>query len=212
MYVCMRWGGMYVCVTWGGMYVCMTRGGMYVCMTGGGMYECMTGGGMYVCMTCTRNSYKEVCDYDTHIQDDTCKKLWHTHTRQHLQRGMCLSRTHTKPIRRNVSKTKTATQRIHERGYFSRTRLKCSFTVIKTQLHFTRNWSCNWSCTSVLSLLQISCNGSTGQVPIPEHEISQRTPCTLLGVPSESFVFREGGLTSWTVARKLQQAQCWRAA
>jgi len=28
----------------------------------------------------------------------------------------------------------------------------------------------------------------------------------------ESFVFWEGDLTSWTVARKLQQAQCWRAA
>jgi len=32
------------------------------------------------------------------------------------------------------------------------------------------------------------------------------------GVPPESFVFREGELTSYTVARKLQQAQCWRAA
>jgi len=27
-----------------------------------------------------------------------------------------------------------------------------------------------------------------------------------------NFVFREGDLTSWTNARKLQQAQCWRAA
>ena len=28
----------------------------------------------------------------------------------------------------------------------------------------------NLSCTSALSLLQLTCNGSTGQVPLPEHE------------------------------------------
>jgi len=32
------------------------------------------------------------------------------------------------------------------------------------------------------------------------------------GVPPESFMFQGGDLTSWTVARKLQLAQCWRAA
>jgi len=62
-------------------------------------------------------------------------------------------------------------------GYFSRTRLKCSFTVVKTLLFCTRKWSCNLSCTSALSLLQLPCKGPTGQVPLPEHEISHGT-CT----------------------------------
>jgi len=53
-------------------------------------------------------------------------------------------------------------------GYFSRTRLKCSFTVVKPPLYCTRKWSCNLSCTSALSLLQLPYNGSTGQVPLPE--------------------------------------------
>jgi len=55
-------------------------------------------------------------------------------------------------------------------GYFSRTRLKCSFTVVKTPLYCTRKWSCNLSCTSALSLLQLPCNSSTGQFPLLEHE------------------------------------------
>jgi len=38
------------------------------------------------------------------------------------------------------------------------------------------------------------CNGSTGQVPLPEHEISQGTP--RICVPPESFMFQEGDLTS----------------
>jgi len=33
-------------------------------------------------------------------------------------------------------------------------------------------------CTSALSLLQLPCNGSTGQLPLPEHEISHGTPGT----------------------------------
>jgi len=55
-------------------------------------------------------------------------------------------------------------------GYFSRTQLKCSLTVVNTPLYCTRKWSCNSSCTSALSLLQLPCNGSTGHVCLPEHE------------------------------------------
>jgi len=33
----------------------------------------------------------------------------------------------------------------------------------------------------------------------------------LINSSLRNFVFREGDLTSWSVARKLQQAQCWRA-
>ena len=65
-----------------------------------------------------------------------------------------------------------------ESGYFSRTRPKCSFTVVKPPLYCTRKWSCNLSCTSALNLLQLPCNSSTGQVPLPEHEISHGTPGT----------------------------------
>ena len=57
-------------------------------------------------------------------------------------------------------------------------RLKCTFTVVKTPLYCTRKCSCNLSCTSALSLLQLLCNGSTDQVPLPEHEISHGTPGT----------------------------------
>ena len=71
------------------------------------------------------------------------------------------------------------------RGYFSRTRLKCSFTVVKTPLHCTRKWSCNLSCTS--AELQLPCKGSTGQVPLPEHEISQGTPRTCTRCSSRNF-------------------------
>jgi len=70
-------------------------------------------------------------------------------------------------------------------GYFSRTRLRCSFTVVKTLLYCTRKWSCNLSCTSALSRLQLPCNGSTGQVPLPEHEIGIRKFCVLGGGPDQ---------------------------
>jgi len=63
-------------------------------------------------------------------------------------------------------------------GYFSRTRFKCSFTVVKTPLYCTGKWSCKKTCTSAMSQLQLPCKGSTGQVPLPEHEISEGTPRT----------------------------------
>ena len=43
-------------------------------------------------------------------------------------------------------------------------------------------------------------------------KLSGGTPRTCTRCSLRNFVFQEGGLTSWTVARKLQQAQCWRAA
>jgi len=78
-------------------------------------------------------------------------------------------------------------------GYFSRTRLKCSFTVVKIPLYCTRKWSCNLSCTSAFSLLQLPCNGSTGQVPLPEHEISQGTPRTCTRSSFRQFRVPGGG-------------------
>ena len=78
-------------------------------------------------------------------------------------------------------------------GYFSRTQLKCSLTVVNTPLYCTRKWSCNLSCTSALSLLQLPDNGSTGQVPLPEHEISQRTPRTCTRCVSSKFQVPGGG-------------------
>ena len=78
-------------------------------------------------------------------------------------------------------------------GYFSRSRFKCSFTVVKTLLYCTRKWSCNLSCTSALSMLQLPCNGSTGQVPLPEHEISQGLPRTCTKCSSRMFHVPGGG-------------------
>ena len=78
-------------------------------------------------------------------------------------------------------------------GHFSRTRLKCSFTVVKTLLYCTRKWSCNLSCTSALSLLQLPCNGSTGQAPLPKHEISHGTPGTCTRCSFRKFRVLRGG-------------------
>ena len=55
-------------------------------------------------------------------------------------------------------------------GCFPRTRFKFSFTVVKPPLYCTGKWSCKMTCTSAISQLQLPCNGSTGQVPLPEHE------------------------------------------
>jgi len=71
-------------------------------------------------------------------------------------------------------------------GCFSRTRRKCNFTVVKTPLYCTRKWSYNLSCTSALSLLQLPCNGSTGQVPL---EISHKTPGTCTRCSFNNFVW-----------------------
>ena len=78
--------------------------------------------------------------------------------------------------------------------HFSRTRLKCSFTVVKPPLYCTRKWSCNLSCTSALSLLQLPCNGSTGQVPLPEQKFLKEH--LVRGVPPESFCSGRG---TWPV-------------
>ena len=45
-------------------------------------------------------------------------------------------------------------------GYFSRTQLKCSFTVVRTPLYCTKKWSCNWAarhwaCCSFLATVQL---------------------------------------------------------
>jgi len=78
-------------------------------------------------------------------------------------------------------------------GYFSRTRLKCNFTVVKLPLYCTRKWNCNLSCTSALSLLQLPCNGSTGQVPLPEHETFWRNTWYMYHVFFEKFRVPGGG-------------------
>ena len=99
-------------------------------------------------------------------------------------------------------------------GYLSRTRLKCSFTVVKPP------WSCivpgneaaiwaarqHWACCSFVALVQLV------RSPSRNTKLSHGTPGTCTKCFFESFVFWEGDLTSWTVARKLQQAQCWGAA
>jgi len=65
--------------------------------------------------------------------------------------------------------------------------------VIKPPLYCTRKWNCNLSCTSALSQLQLPCNGSTGQVPLPEYEISQGTPRTCTRCSSRKFHVPGGG-------------------
>jgi len=97
----------------------------------------------------------------------------------------------------------------HVSGYFSRTWFKCNFTVVKTPLCCTRKWSCKMTCTSAMSQLQLPCNGSTGQVPSWNTKLAQGThrTCTRCG----KFRVPGGDLISWTVARKLQLAYCWRA-
>jgi len=67
---------------------------------------------------------------------------------------------------------------IHRGGRFSRTRFKCSFTVVNPPLYCTGKWSCKMTCTSAMSQLQLPCNGSTGQVLLQEHEIFHGTPRT----------------------------------
>jgi len=78
-------------------------------------------------------------------------------------------------------------------GCFSRTRRKCNFTVVKTPLYCTRKWSYNLSCTSALSLLQLPCNGSTGQVPLTEHEVFWRNTWYMNQVFLQKFRVPRGG-------------------
>jgi len=102
-------------------------------------------------------------------------------------------------------------------GYCSRTWLRCSHMVVKTLLYCTRKRGCKGGCMSARSFLQPPRNGSTGQVPVLEHEKFSRavvgTPraCTRCSYdsPREIFMFQDGDLTSWTVAR-WQKVACWR--
>ena len=96
-------------------------------------------------------------------------------------------------------------------GYFSRTRFKCSFMVVKPPLYCTGKWSWiwparqQWASSSFLATVQLVRPPSRNKRFLKEHLVHVR------GVTWESFVFREGDLTSRTVARKLQLAHCWRA-
>jgi len=81
----------------------------------------------------------------------------------------------------------------HDSGYFSRMRFKCSFTVVNTSLYCTGKWSCNLTCTSAMSQLQLPCKGSTGQVPLLEHEISHGTPGTCTRCSFRKFCVPGGG-------------------
>jgi len=64
----------------------------------------------------------------------------------------------------------------------------------------------HWASCSFLATVQLVRSPSRNTKFLKEHLVHVR------GVPPECFMFREGDLTSWTVARKLQLAQCWRAA
>jgi hypothetical protein len=65
-------------------------------------------------------------------------------------------------------------------GYFSRMKLSCSHMVVKTILYCTRECGCKAGWMSASCFLQPPCNGSTGQVPVLEHENLSRT---VLGTP-----------------------------
>ena len=80
-----------------------------------------------------------------------------------------------------------------ESGYFSRTRLKFSFMVVKPPLYGTGKWSCKMTCTSAMSQIQLPLHGSTGQVALPEHEISHRTPRTCTRCSFRKFRVPGGG-------------------
>ena len=60
-------------------------------------------------------------------------------------------------------------------GYFPRTLFSCSHMVVKTILYCTRKCGCKASCMSASCFLQPPRNGSTGQVPVLEHETFSRT-------------------------------------
>jgi len=55
-------------------------------------------------------------------------------------------------------------------GYFPGTRFSCSHMVVKTPLYCTRKCGCKGGCMSANCFLQPPRNGSTGQVPVLEHE------------------------------------------
>jgi len=64
----------------------------------------------------------------------------------------------------------------------------------------------HWACCSFLATVQLV------RSPSQNTKISEGTPGTCTRCSVRHFVFREGDLTNWTVARKLQQAPCWHAA
>jgi len=102
-------------------------------------------------------------------------------------------------------------------GYSSRTWFRRSHMVVKTLLYCTRKCGCEGGVVSASCHLQPPRNGSTGQVSLLEHEAFSRTvlgtprTCTRCSQdePRECFMFQEGSLTTWTVARWLQMAACW---
>ena len=61
------------------------------------------------------------------------------------------------------------------KGSFSRTWLRCSHIVVKTLLYCTRKCGCRGGCVSASYFLQPPRNGSTGQVPVLEHETFSRS-------------------------------------
>jgi len=56
-----------------------------------------------------------------------------------------------------------------------------------------RKWSCKMTCTSALSQLQLLCNSSSGQVPLPEHAIFHETPHTCTRCSCRMFRVPGGG-------------------
>ena len=70
--------------------------------------------------------------------------------------------------------------KIRPSGCFSRTWFSCSHMVVKTLLCCTRKCGCKSGCMSASCFLQPSRNGSTGQVPVLEHESFSMT---VLGTP-----------------------------
>jgi len=65
-------------------------------------------------------------------------------------------------------------------GFLSRTRFSCSHMVVKTILYCTRKCGCKAGCMSASCFLQPPRNGSTGEVPVLEHEIFSRTVLNFL--------------------------------
>jgi len=100
---------------------------------------------------------------------------------------------------------------IRDSACFSRMRFKCSFTVVKPPLYCTGKWSCKMTCSSAMRQLQLPCNASARQFFSRNTKFARRTPRTCTRCSFRKFRVPGGDLTSWTVARQLQMAHCWRA-
>ena len=86
-------------------------------------------------------------------------------------------------------------------GYFSKMRFSCSHMVVRTILYCTRKCGCKGGCISASCFLQPPCNGSTGHVPVLEHETFSRT---VLGTPRacKRYMRRNSTKTSTKVVQR----------